>query len=189
MKGTGFTRTVIRAFVLSVGGATLHALAVPALGAESAFRVVVPTVGLAYVVAVISSSRVQYGKAIAITVWTVCAGAAWMAQPTMGLLVAAHVTILWLARSLFRAHTGFGVLLDAGLCALAVAAAFWAAVETGSLFLSLWCFFLTLSMDTAMPLAWTGSVRNADSAERFERAHQSASAALRRLSVRSQSWR
>ena len=68
----------------------------------------------------------------------------------------------------------------------ALAAGIWAATQTGSLFLSLWCFFLVQALFVAIPVNMNrktapGSSQR-DPEDRFQHAHRVAESALRRLS-------
>ena len=64
------------------------------------------------------------------------------------------------------------------------AAAVWAARQSGSFALSLWCFFLVQALYAAIPARFPGeggSTADAVPEDRFQRAHRAAEAALRSL--------
>jgi hypothetical protein len=84
-------------------------------------------------------------------------------------------------------------MLDAGLSGLALAAAVWAAISTGSLFLALWCFFLVQALFVAIPNRMSAPRNHGRRAQKsasavdddFERAYRNAEAAVRRLATES----
>jgi hypothetical protein len=77
-------------------------------------------------------------------------------------------------------------LIDLGLSGLSLAAAIWAAHQSGSVFLTVWCFFLVQALFVHIPthIGRRGEPDHEDleGAHRFERAHHAAESALRKLS-------
>ena len=110
----------------------------------------------------------------------------WLLEPPLALYVSVHVGQVWLIRSLYFYSSALSALADLGLNLASVAAAIWAATESGSPFLSIWCFFLVQALFVAIPVRM-GENRHKRRHEhayddRFERAHRAAQGALRRLS-------
>ena len=73
-----------------------------------------------------------------------------------------------------------------GLNGLALSGAIWAAVQSGSLFLSIWSFFLVQALFVGIPSSISrrpgSKAAGPDPEDRFQRAHRVAEAALRKLS-------
>ena len=118
---------------------------------------------------------------LVVTVLTV-----WMAPPLM-LYVLVHVGMIWLVRALYFYSSPLSALADLGLNALAVAAVVWATVQSGSLLLALWCFFLVQALFVLLPKGsgTTGSRSGQVGVEvdKFDQARQTAQSALRKLST------
>ena len=91
-----------------------------------------------------------------------------------------------MTRSLYFYSSVLPALTDLMLSGLGLAAAVWAAGQTGSVFLSLWCFFLVQALFVVIPTRirrrHSESSLGPDGLDRFQRAHRSAEAAVRRLS-------
>jgi hypothetical protein len=64
-----------------------------------------------------------------------------------------------------------------------VVAAIGAAVQTGSLLLSLWSYFLVQALFTTIPTRASAGPASTNEDDAFERAHRVAEAAVRRLSA------
>jgi hypothetical protein len=119
-----------------------------------------------------------------VVAWILACVAIWFAHLPLTLYLAAHIGLLWLLRSLYF-HTGvLQAGMDLGLHVLAFASAVWAAAQTNSVFLSVWCFFLVQALFVCIP----GVRRESENQpsiipeSRFDRAHRDAQSAVRRLS-------
>jgi hypothetical protein len=108
-------------------------------------------------------------------------------SPSLLVYLTVHVGMVWLIRALYYTAGVLPALLDLGLSALALAAAVWAAGQTGSVFLAVWSFFLVQALFVVMPRSVRDPAPLKDGVrdDEFERAHRNAEAALRRLSTRS----
>ena len=77
--------------------------------------------------------------------------AIWLIEPPLLHYALIHLTSLWLIRSLYFHASILSTLLDFGVIALGLAVALWALIHSGSLLLSLWCFFLVQAVFVAIP--------------------------------------
>lgn len=66
-------------------------------------------------------------------------------------LVLLSAGCLWLLRSWLRYRSPLSGICDALLIAFGLAAAVWAALQTGSILISLWCFFLVQALFCLIP--------------------------------------
>jgi len=76
------------------------------------------------------------------------------------------------------------VLLDIVLSLFGLAAAFWAASHTSSVFLTTWCFFLSQAGFVVIPGSGSAATKHVDTAQnstQFDAAHRKAEEALRQL--------
>ncbi len=96
-----------------------------------------------------------------------------------------QIGALWLIRSIYFYSSGLSALIDLALNLVAVASGYWAAVHTGSVFLTLWCFFLVQALFVAIPPKVKRQCRRPPAthreSENFERARLSAEKAIRQL--------
>ena len=96
-----------------------------------------------------------------------------------------HVVMIWLVRALYFYSSLLAALADLGLNALAMAAVVWASLQSGSLMLAMWCFFLVQALFVMLPRNMEKS-RNETLAtgevDPFDTARRNAQAALRKLS-------
>jgi hypothetical protein len=183
MKTPTFFEGVTVAVVAALAGGALHAALALLLPGTGVLRLVIGALALGYLVYLLSRSPEPVGRVTALAAWGLAAGTLWLLHPPLVIYVALHVGLIWLARSL-HFHSGpLASLADLGLSLLGLAGATWAAVQSGSLALSLWCFFLVQALFVAIPRRPVARARAASTPEdRFERAHRAAGAAVRKLS-------
>ena len=185
MNHSGFLNGVGAAAILAVLGSISATVVTPLIGASALYMLLIPALGLAYIGYCLSNKREKVGRATVLGLWLALAIAAWFLKPTPGLYLLLHVSAIWLIRSLYFYSSLISTVLDLALNAIAVAAALWAFVHTGSLFASIWCFFLTQALSCAIPAtvgAGTGpSRKNGYQSENFQRARKTAEAALQQL--------
>ncbi len=185
MKRPTFAHGAGIAFILSFCGAALYATVLPFVAGGGAFRLLVTLLAAAYVLYLLSSSKVRVGRVAIAALWLAAAAALWFASPTLALFLILHAVLIWLLRSLYFHSSVMPALLDLGLSGLGLAAGIWAALSSGSLFLGLWCFFLVQALFVGIPRsvakAPARSGPHVDAS--FQRAHRNAEIALRKLSA------
>lgn len=185
MKRPGFFHGVIVAAVLGFCTSAIVATLLPFLGLGAVVRLVIPLLGLAYLLYLLTRSAERLGRVTTLTVWTTMAAVTWWATPPLPLYLMIHVGAIWLVRSLYYYSGVLPALMDLGLSVLSVSAAVWALSHSGSVFLATWCFFLVQALFVAIPQTVHGQAKqrpktSADS-EKFERAKRQADAALHHL--------
>ena len=135
----------------------------------------------------LSRSSERVGRVTTVVLWSLMFAISWFTAPSLGVYLLVHVGALWLVRSLYYYASVLAALLDLGMCSLSFATALWASMHTGSIFLAIWCFFVGQALWVAIPPSMArqieaGGCRPHDEAI-FQRAHRTAEAAVRRLSV------
>ncbi|WP_428610233.1 hypothetical protein [Sedimenticola sp.] len=187
MKRPRFFEGVGIALAASLTGAILFSALSPVLDSRLLLKWLIAGLGLAYSLYLIRRSRQRIGRLVSIAGWLLCAAAIWLLNPSLPLYLLLHITLIWLIRSLYFYNSLFSALADLGLSGLGLATACWAAIATGSLLLSIWCFFLLQALFSAIPADWKRRHRSNPSpdaaADRFYQAEQIAEAALRRLTA------
>jgi hypothetical protein len=186
MKTPSFFEGVVIALAVSVLGGALYSVLSSVFPAAAVLRLLIAGAGLGYVFYLLSRSRERVGRVTAVACWTLATGVTWFIEPPLILYILTQLGLIWLIRSLYFYSSGLSAMADLMLNGLSLVAAVWAARHTGSVFLSLWCFFLTQSLFVVIPARMRRSNRATQSGpvsiDRFQRAHRSAEAAVRRLS-------
>lgn len=185
MKQPTFFEGVAVALVASLGGAAVYAALTAFLPSVWALQYVIAGLALAYVGYLLTRTRTRVGRITTIAVWVVAAGATWLAAPPLALYLLAHVSFIWLIRSLYFYASTVSALIDLGLSGLGVAASLWALAQSGSVFLAIWCFFLVQALHVAVPKNLgpkrAGAPDHRAPDDRFTRAQRAAESALRKL--------
>ena len=185
MNRPSFFHGVIVAAVLGFFASAIVATLTPFVGLGAVVRLVIPALGLAYLLYLFSRSEERIGRVITMSFWGVLAAVTWWIAPPLPFYLLIHVGAIWLVRSLYFYSGVMPALMDLGISTLSVSAAVWAISRSGSVFLATWCFFLVQALFVAIPPAIKSkqtSQRNATSDnERFDQAKRNADKALRQL--------
>lgn len=184
MKRPTFFHGVVVALAIAVAAGAVFSALVPLLGAGTALRLIIPVMGLAYLICLFRRNAESTGRITTVALWFVVSAVTWLVAPPIPVYVLIHAGMLWLVRSLYFYSSAFPALLDLGLGALSVSAAVWAMTRSGSLFLAVWCFFLVQAVFVVIPqrlgMPAPGDADEIDDGA-FERARRRADAALRQL--------
>jgi len=189
MKRPGFLHGVIVAAVFGFFASAIVATLTPFVGFGSVIRLLIPALGLAYLLYLMSRSKERLGRLTTLSLWSALAVVTWLVAPPFPLYLLIHVAAVWLVRSLYFYSGVMPALMDLGLSALSISAAVWAINRSGSVFLATWCFFLVQALFVAIPPTMKGRKKpqqnTATDRENFERARRHADAALRQLFTQS----
>ncbi len=185
MKRPTFFHGVVVAAVLGFFASAIVATLTPFAGLGAVVRLVIPMLGLAYLLYLLNRTAERLGRVTTLTLWTAMAAVTWWIAPPLPLYLLIHVGAVWLVRSLYFYSGIMPALMDLGLNALSVSAAVWAITRSGSVFLATWCFFLVQALFIAIPPAVQRKTKpemnTAVDNDGFERARRQADAALRQL--------
>lgn len=186
MKQPTFIEGVGVAIAASIAGGVMFTALASIFAGGAVLKLMIAAIGLAYIIYLLSRSRERVGRVTVLTLWLAIAGTMWVLSLPLPLYLMMHVGMIWVIRSLYFYSSVLSSLADLGVNGLSIAAAVWAGLQTGSVFLSIWCFFLAQALFVAIPAGMdklktkTGHDRSAD--DHFERAHRVAEAALRKFS-------
>ncbi len=185
MRRPSFFHGVIVAAILGFFASAVVATLTPFVGLGAVLRLVIPALGLAYLLYLFSRSGEAIGRVITLSVWGALAAITWWVAPPIPFYLLIHVAAIWLVRSLYFYSGVMPALMDLGLSTLSVSATIWAITRSGSVFLATWCFFLVQALFVTIPPAIRETntpERNAAAEnEKFERARRQADQALRQL--------
>ena len=187
MKRPSFAHGVVVALSLSIAGAALFAAVSPLITPGSALRLLVSLLSLAYMLYLLAASRERTGRLATMVLWLLVAAVTWFAATPLPLYVIIHAAAIWLTRSLYYRSGVLPAVVDLGLSALSLAVALWALSHSGSLFLSIWCYFLVQALFVAIPSSLERRANRQrvqiDDNRGFQSAYRTAEAALERMSV------
>ncbi len=185
MKRPTFFHGVVVAAVLGFFASAIVATLTPFVGLGTVIRLVIPALGLAYLLYLLSRSPERLGRVTALSLWSVLAAATWWVSPALPLYLLIHVAAIWLIRSLYFYSGVMPALMDLGISTLSISATVWAITRSGSVFLATWCFFLVQALFVAIPPAIKARraepQRACPANENFENARRQADQALRQL--------
>ncbi|MCB1552599.1 MAG: hypothetical protein KDJ14_02230 [Xanthomonadales bacterium] len=182
----GFWREAGVGFALSLCGALVHFVLAPIFGTADSLRAVVLLVAGGYGLLLFPVLQVRVGRIVLAVLWMSLALMLAVFDPGLVFWIGGQLGFFWLVRSLYRHDGLIAAALDAGLCVLALSAALAVASHTHSLFLSLWSLLLVQALCFAVPGRRASAQHSTDdphAGDRFDQAHRSAEAALRRLST------
>ena len=186
MKRPTFIEGVAVALAMSAFGAAVFGALTMVFATSGVLRVLIAVIGFAYVIYLLARSRERDGRVTVVLAWLILSSLTWLLAPPLPLYIVVHVGMVWLVRSLYFHAGALSALADLGLHGLSVTAAIWAGIQSGSPFLSIWCFFLVQALFVAIPISWRRQIKDtptrSDVEDRFERAHRVAEAALRKFS-------
>ncbi len=181
----GFLHGVIVAAVFWFFASAVVATLTPLFGFGSVIRLIIPALGLAYLLYLMSRSGERLGRVTTLCLWSALAVVTWWVSPPFPLYLLIHVGTVWLVRSLYFYSGVMPALMDLGLTGLSVSAAVWAVTRSGSVFLATWCFFLVQALFVAIPPSVQRQAKPEQNtpaeSEIFDRARRQADAALRHL--------
>ena len=185
MKRPSFFHGVVVAAVFGFFASAVVATLTPFVGLSAVLRLVIPALGLAYLLYLFSRSEDRVGRVTTLALWSALAAVTWWVAPPLPLYLLIHVAAVWLVRSLYFYSGVLPALMDLGLSTLSVSATVWAITRSGSMFLATWCFFLVQALFVAIPPSVKSEqkpLRNtAVESETFENARRQADQALRQL--------
>ena len=187
MKRPGFWREVGVALALSIVGAIAYPAVAAFVGSAASLRLIVAGLGIVYAVLLMRGVQARAGRVMAIAAWLALDVALFVFDPALLLWLFAQTFAIWLLRCWCCYGSLVAALADGALCLFALAAAMVGAAYSHSLFLALWSFFLVQALFVLIPDTLRRRVAAATESrhdeDRFDQAHRSAEAALRRLTA------
>ncbi|WP_260293097.1 hypothetical protein [Sedimenticola hydrogenitrophicus] len=186
MKRPTFLEGVGLALAASLSGAILFSALAPVVGHSTILKLLIAGLGLTYTLYLLRRSGQRLGRVVTLSAWLLSSAIIWLLDPPLTLYLLLHIGLIWLIRSLYFYSSLFSALADLGLSGLGLAAASWALLQTGSLLLGIWCFFLLQALFCAIPSEMKKrpgpGAAGDETGDRFQQAEQAAETALRRLS-------
>lgn len=151
MNKPGFIEGVVVALVMCIAGSIGYSVVGVVCNDYDTWRVLIAAISFSYSIYLLWRSQQRTGRIIVTLSWLLMSVAIWLIEPSLLHYALIHLASLWLIRSLYFHASILSTLLDFGLIALGVAVALWALIHSGSLLLSLWCFFLVQAVFVTIP--------------------------------------
>jgi len=183
MKKPAFLEGVGVALIASISGAVGYFAFSLLFPPVLSLQLVIMLGSLSYILYLLSRSQTRTGRVSVLSFWTLATLLIWLFTPDLINFTLLQVALLWLVRSLYFHNGPLAAIADLGLNGLALIAAIWAILQTGSLFLAIWCFFLVQALFVAIPhIRPQGQTSPAADDNRFDKARHAAEQALGKLS-------
>ena len=195
MNSLSFIRSTITALLISVicaSGYYLVNVVFPS-GSLSDALVVRGCLSVAtslYLIYLLKNADISFGKLTVVALYVVTHIAMFIFWPTLLVYSVVNVGFIWLVRSVYYHSNVAFVLFDFASCLLSMVFAVVALLESHSMFMCLWSFFLTQAL--VLPVAhycysrWfehanEKAVPSSQVSQRFYEAHHQAEEALRKM--------
>ena len=187
MKTPGLLEGITLAVGTSLCGGLLAVLSPTVLSQNTSFRLLISTLGLAYLIYLLKRSNERTGRVVMVGVWLIATLACVLVDSSLLGFLLVQAALVWVIRSLYFHASVLPALLDLGLVCFALVASAWALLQTGSVMIAIWCFFLTQSLFVLIP-DFSGNRQQVTSfapvdTDRFHSAHRLALDAVRKLST------
>jgi hypothetical protein len=186
MKAPGVLDGVIAALLISLGAGAASLLLGSLLIYPTLHSVVLSAASLVYLLYLLKRSTARIGRIVVVSAWLVLTLICWTFDASLIEQILLQATMIWLVRSLYFHQSIFTALLDLGLVSVGLAVSAWAMINTGSLVVSLWAFFLVQALFCWLPELSRRQLGGPDDSRHnrssFQSAHRVAVDAVRKLS-------
>ncbi|MEE9321631.1 MAG: hypothetical protein V3U76_14380 [Granulosicoccus sp.] len=142
MKNRSFSGGIALALLFALISSVLLLVLSPGLSGVAFIRVLVPILVFAYLIYLNRLRANKTGQVTSLLLWCLFSLTLWLLSPALPGYVLLHTIALWLIRSSYFHRHLTTMAVDLGLSLFALVVAYWTMVYAGSIFLSVWCFFL-----------------------------------------------
>jgi len=103
---------------------------------------IIALVSLVYLLHLLKRARLRQGRLVFLLIWLGINTLSWILESSLVYPILDNAILIWIVRSLYFHNSIRAALLDLGLVILGLCAAAWALLQTASLVVAIWCFFL-----------------------------------------------
>ena len=185
MTSLGFFRSAVVALIISIAAVVLFYCTTILFSNGEAIRLTISAATFGYICYLLSSAEVSFGKLTIVATYLAGTAAMLLVWPDIVLFALFHVGFIWLVRTVYYHNNIFCALADLAFSTVSFIAAVGAVLQSNSVFLSFWSFFLAQAL--VMPvLHYLFRKRESDdhklpAEQGFYEAHRNAENALRKL--------
>lgn len=187
MKQPTVSEGIIVALIASFLGSVAYLTLAAIFSGSFTVRLLISGFTLFYILYLLSRTDEKIGRFSTVVIWAVLSTAAWLIWPSITLFIVLNLGMVWLVRSLYFYSSLLSSLADLLLNFLSLATAIWAFSYSGSLFLTIWCFFLIQALFVFIPKSiarkQTIKQKAPSDGRDFQQAYREAEAAVRKLST------
>ncbi len=185
MKTPSFFEGVGIALITAIGGSVLFTFLPHITGTATAIKLMISIITLGYLWYLFRRSPERIGRLTIVAGWLLATVITWLWSPSLILFALFNAGTIWLVRSLYFYNGVLISITDLLLTLLGFASAYWAMINTQSLFLSIWCFFLVQALFPSLLSLWnrtpTQTNTSTESDDAFTNAHKIAEATIHKL--------
>ena len=188
MKRPSFFQGVVAAAMFALIGSIGFAGLSIVTGGAVALKIVTITLGGAYIVYLLNRSSERIGRIAIFAAWGVVTTSTWLFSADLAMTLITQTVFISVVRTLYHHTQALAGLLDFLLSAFALSAAIWASGQSGSLFMTVWCFFLVQALFVGIPSSFKHEAKQARAGksaqeDKFSRAFRAAETAVRRIAT------
>jgi len=185
MIAPSFFEGVGIALVSAIGGNILFTFMPAITGTLVALKLMVSIITLGYLWYLLRRSTERTGRLTILATWFFATIVVWVWSPSFIVFSLFNAAMIWLVRCLYFYNGLLISLADLLLTLFGFAAANWAMINTQSLFLSIWCFFLVQALFPSLLTLLKnrpGSTPASTTDQAFDSAKRIAESAIHKLS-------
>ena len=187
MNSSPLLKGILFALVSSLLGSIFHFALSPVLSDGFLIKLLISTLNLSYLVYLFSQSEERIGRLSVLVAWFLLTLTLWYLLPSILLFTFSQLITIWLVRSLYFYSSVISSLIDLALNGVSLTAALWASHHTNSLFLTIWCFFITQAFFVLIPTHINNKPSNdkpsTHNGNNFQQAYRAAESAIKQLST------
>ena len=191
MKQPSISEGIVVALIASFLGSVAYLSLASIFSNSFTVRLLISGFTLFYILYLLSRTKEKIGRFSIIVIWAMVSSVMWLMWPAITLFIVVNLGMVWLVRSLYFYSSLFSSLADLLLNLLSIATAVWAFSYSGSLFLTIWCFFLIQALFVLIPkkISKKQSLEDQSKSDQrnnhnnFQQAYREAEAAVRKLST------
>ena len=142
MTKLSFIRSTIAALVISAATAVLFSALLMFFSGSAALQLATTAATFAYLVYLLSNTETKFGKLSTLTSFVLISGAALYLSPSLLITATLNVGFIWLVRAVYYHSNVLVAFADLIISLVAFTAAVGAALQSQSVFLAFWSFFL-----------------------------------------------
>lgn len=185
MKKATFIEGVAIALTSSIAVAAIFFTMSSLFFGDDLFRLVIAGVSFFYILYLFLRTKERTGRITVISIWFVLTVTSLIFVSSLMLYICIQLFMIWILRSLYFYNSIFSAFIDLILNGMSLIVAVWSWSVSGSLFLTLWCFFLMQALFVFIPKNFIAKekvksvYRPAD--DKFEHAYHAAEVAVSKL--------
>lgn len=185
-KTVTFFEGLLVALAFSFGGSIVYFAFSGIFIEHTAVKLLITFLSLFYIIYLLGRSQETTGRFSIVLFWFVLTIPMWFTSPSIATYLLLQLLAIWIIRSIYFYSSLLPAITDFILTVISLITALWASSHTGSLFLSLWCFFLTQALFIYIPGRFKFLIKSKTSTIHsdieFQRSYRAAEAAIIKLS-------